>query len=627
MTQPSPHRTRSSRRMCALLALACSSATALAAEPTVPDAQRLEPALDGRTFTVVDAPYAGGAWTGGGGVIVHHAQAPLVLQYDDGRPDLPLVESVSTAEVSGWLHVPGGRIGVSAPLHLDVQGYETQGARSLGDLRIDAMGVLRDRGGFRLGLGGLARLPTGDATAWVGSPGPIIGGQLRAGWTAGKVEVGSELGVRSTGGVEVGTDDPGIQMDAVLGSALHVTPAVALVGELASAWTPNVAQPWALEPIATVRYQSPRGLAVRAGAGTGLLGGIGEADWRILAGVSWIPGNPDDSMRLNGVADTDRDGIPNDRDLCVEQAEDINGVSDDDGCPEAGLIPTRLEVVDRNGRLIADASLELTEGPTTGSWRLAQGSWHRSVPAGRYEASVTALGHTPQTVVFEIPEGSTWSRRIELDADTSPGRVRVLVTDPAGRSIHAQIELTGPGAPTTHKADSGAWAGVIEPGTYTLRVTADGHLPVDRVIEVSAERTVEVSLALPTGQVRIDGDQIVFTDRIYFDAGSDTIQRRSFPLLEEIAGTMVRHPELTSVAVRGHTDDRGSDAYNLDLSLRRAQAVVQFLEASGVEAGRLQAFGLGEHHPLLAGTTEDARSANRRVEFRIVSRSSTADAR
>jgi outer membrane protein OmpA-like peptidoglycan-associated protein len=71
--------------------------------------------------------------------------------------------------------------------------------------------------------------------------------------------------------------------------------------------------------------------------------------------------------------------------------------------------------------------------------------------------------------------------------------------------------------------------------------------------------------------------------------------------------------------VEGHTDDAGNADANMQLSQRRAEAVVQWLTGHGVEAARLEAHGFGSTQPLQQGRTPAARAANRRVQFRIVS--------
>jgi outer membrane protein OmpA-like peptidoglycan-associated protein len=72
--------------------------------------------------------------------------------------------------------------------------------------------------------------------------------------------------------------------------------------------------------------------------------------------------------------------------------------------------------------------------------------------------------------------------------------------------------------------------------------------------------------------------------------------------------------------VQGHTDDQGKEDYNLGLSQRRAEAVIKYLVASGVQPQRVVARGYGEAKRLQPGETEDARAANRRVEFHILRR-------
>src|SRR5690606_2019927 len=106
----------------------------------------------------------------------------------------------------------------------------------------------------------------------------------------------------------------------------------------------------------------------------------------------------------------------------------------------------------------------------------------------------------------------------------------------------------------------------------------------------------------------------------YFRTNRATIDRRSFPLLDQVAAVLNAHPEILRVRVEGHTDSRGNDARNLRLSRQRAEAVVKYLVRTGdVESSRLDAVGFGEQQPVTpdAETPEELES-NRRVEFVIV---------
>lgn len=84
--------------------------------------------------------------------------------------------------------------------------------------------------------------------------------------------------------------------------------------------------------------------------------------------------------------------------------------------------------------------------------------------------------------------------------------------------------------------------------------------------------------------------------------------------LDALAPTLVAHPEL-AVQVIGHTDSQGSEMYNLQLSIARAETVAESLRRRGVALERLSADGLGEADPLFSNASESSRARNRRVEL------------
>jgi outer membrane protein OmpA-like peptidoglycan-associated protein len=102
---------------------------------------------------------------------------------------------------------------------------------------------------------------------------------------------------------------------------------------------------------------------------------------------------------------------------------------------------------------------------------------------------------------------------------------------------------------------------------------------------------------------------------IYFDFNSDRIRPESEPVLEEIAGVLGRNPDWT-LGIRGHTDNVGGDAYNLELSRRRTEAVRKVLvERFGISAERLTTAGYGAAAPKDTNDTPEGRARNRRVEL------------
>ncbi len=118
--------------------------------------------------------------------------------------------------------------------------------------------------------------------------------------------------------------------------------------------------------------------------------------------------------------------------------------------------------------------------------------------------------------------------------------------------------------------------------------------------------------------VKVTQEAIVIIEKVHFELNGDRVLEQSYALLDAVAATLAAHPAIKKVEVQGHTDDLGPDEYNLNLSQRRAESVARYLIDRGVAAGRLDAKGYGESIPLVADTTEEARAANRRVEFRII---------
>ena len=132
------------------------------------------------------------------------------------------------------------------------------------------------------------------------------------------------------------------------------------------------------------------------------------------------------------------------------------------------------------------------------------------------------------------------------------------------------------------------------------------------------QRDLESSLAGTGAEVERQGDQLLVTmpSNITFATDSAQIQPQFYGALDNVAATFNKYPE-SYIDVIGHTDSRGSDAYNQQLSERRAGSVASYLTSRGVSQARLAAFGQGESQPVASNDTAEGRAANRRVELRI----------
>jgi OmpA-OmpF porin, OOP family len=111
--------------------------------------------------------------------------------------------------------------------------------------------------------------------------------------------------------------------------------------------------------------------------------------------------------------------------------------------------------------------------------------------------------------------------------------------------------------------------------------------------------------------------QLRLLNPIQFETGTADIKQVSFPILDEVVQVMIERPSIR-LAVYGHTDNRGSAAFNLKLSQQRAQSVVNYLSEKGVALERLEYKGFGMDKPLVPNTNDEARAKNRRVEFKIL---------
>ena len=119
-------------------------------------------------------------------------------------------------------------------------------------------------------------------------------------------------------------------------------------------------------------------------------------------------------------------------------------------------------------------------------------------------------------------------------------------------------------------------------------------------------------------RVQRNGDQIrlIMPGNITFDTAQSTVRPEFYATLNSVARVLAKYNQ-TNVLVEGHTDNVGSDQYNLQLSIRRAESVGNYLASQGVAVPRIRALGYGETEPLESNSTDAGRQANRRVEIQL----------
>lgn len=123
---------------------------------------------------------------------------------------------------------------------------------------------------------------------------------------------------------------------------------------------------------------------------------------------------------------------------------------------------------------------------------------------------------------------------------------------------------------------------------------------------------------IPNTEVAKKEDRLVVTmaDAVLFDVNSAALKPQAKETLGQMAEVMIRYPD-SDILVKGHTDSRGSEKYNQELSERRAKTVKNYLIDEGVSGQRVTAIGFGETMSVATNDTPEGRQKNRRVEIEI----------
>ena len=119
--------------------------------------------------------------------------------------------------------------------------------------------------------------------------------------------------------------------------------------------------------------------------------------------------------------------------------------------------------------------------------------------------------------------------------------------------------------------------------------------------------------------VERDGDNInlIMPGNITFQTGNHSLNTDFHEVLDSVV-LVINEFEKTIVVVAGHTDSKGSESFNQDLSEKRAQAVTSYLLSKNVVEARIETVGFGEEHPIADNGTDAGRAQNRRVELSLI---------
>lgn len=158
---------------------------------------------------------------------------------------------------------------------------------------------------------------------------------------------------------------------------------------------------------------------------------------------------------------------------------------------------------------------------------------------------------------------------------------------------------------------------------YTVKVSGDSYFSESRVLRVP-EPTQDMILEKSNGYdfdfelTKISEKKEITLNNIYYDFDKATLRESSVAELQKLI-SMLRETPGVNVQISSHTDERGANPYNNKLSQARAQSVVNYLIAGGIEPSRLVAKGFGKTHPIYKNAiSEEQHQANRRTTFQVV---------
>jgi len=315
-------------------------------------------------------------------------------------------------------------------------------------------------------------------------------------------------------------------------------------------------------------------------------------------------------VSLGGYAhakDSDKDGVKDEEDKCPNTPR--GAVVDASGCP-----------VDTDGDGVPDGLDQCPntpKGATVGSRGCTSDSDADGVPDG--------IDKCPGTPAGTVVDATGCPK--DTDGDGVPDGADKCPDTPAG----AKVDATG--CPLDSDND-GVPDGIDQcPNTPpNTKVDARG-CSTDSDNDGVPDDKDKCPNTLPNVKVDADGCPIELNERetelldkgrittreIHFETAKVDILPESQPVLDDIGKILIQWPQL-KIEIGGHTDARGSEAYNMDLSQKRAQAVLDYLLAHFPQINRDQytAKGYGERKPVASNKTVEGMAKNRRVEFKVL---------
>ncbi len=278
----------------------------------------------------------------------------------------------------------------------------------------------------------------------------------------------------------------------------------------------------------------------------------------------------------------------------------------------AGALNTEYAGNGRNTNPMANVGLGFMRQVSQGGTRLRLDARYRidqdgeSIPQhDQFEEWLVNLG-------LAIPFGAP-AQEPEPAPEPAPEPVAEPAPAPAPAPAPVVADSDADGVPDDKDACAGTAVGAkVDPRGCELDSDGDGVVDSKDACAGTA----------PGTKVDVRGceiPEVITLHGVNFVTGSDRLLPESRAILDGVAETLLKHPEIV-VEVAGYTDSTGSRAFNERLSYQRARTVRSYLITKGVAPDNLTAKGYGPANPVASNSTAEGRAQNRRVELRILSR-------
>ncbi|WP_437728623.1 OmpA family protein [Sorangium sp. So ce861] len=575
---------------------------------------RFEPAPAGDAFFGVPSPAAPGHLAPRVHAMLDYAHRPI---HTSGDTPIDLVSSQVflrlDASLALWDRV---LLSIDAPLAI-AQGGDDPGipgvefteltAPEMGDLRFGARVRLlgADAGPLQLGLGGYLFAPTGSPAQYTGDA--EVRGAFHAS-LGGRVDLAhGALGLlwSASGGVDFG-GGPNRPRQVTFGGAAGLLlggdllqlgaeayGAAPLGDDLLLSSTPVQREEASgnAELLLGAKLRVLGGLTFGAAAGPALTNAIGSPTVRAVGMVGWAPlpkPAPERAPDAAAAGDKDDDGIDDHIDACPDVKGDPSPDPARDGCPPA----------DRDG----DAVLDIDDAcPSTPGARSADATQNGCPDDSDDDGFHDGIDACPS--VRGGPSDDPKLVGCPSDAD-GDGIVDASDACPKAKGPASQNPKQN-GCPDDPDGDGVRGAADACPNERGLSDPDPRQNGCPKFVRVHAD---EITTSKPVQFV------------VYGKTRAETVDPVSDEILYEVRDAIQQNPDIELVEVQGHTDDSGTEEYNLRLSQQRADAVLSWLVAAGVPREKLVARGYGFEQPLGDNRVKTGRQKNRRVQFVIIKR-------